>query len=458
MKGETNSVSHVDRAPLRGVFLTVLTLVSSATTAQNASDAEAVGAGLAAVPGEVAEQPAADAIVTRFELQIEFEDLLAAENYAAAAALVEQLITLAEQEFGGDSTLFAATLIQAAEAQTLSGNFEAAEDTALRALEIHRAQDGAFSESLIRPYLVLGDNFQAAGDHISAMPAYGEARNISRRVNGLLNPGQIEILDRMSASAEGLDQMTEARDYQLDALMLVERRYEPHSPEVVEGALRYGTWLREHNMFTPERELYARIERQVADQHGQESVELVPLLLARANSFRSQSIMHPLGISGLRLAREILEPDPNPRMLAEVHRDLGDWEAAFNERGADGSAYLTSWALLGDVENGEALREDWYGAGPAQFVLIAARGQRGFSMNQNAATGRLVIRFTVDPTGETSDVRITDAEPPGIADEAFARQIRNSRFRPMIRDGRLVAARRAFSATFRYDADDYDQD
>ena len=403
-----------------------------------------------------AAQPEPGAAVTRFELQIDLEDLLAAADYSAAAELGGALIALAAAEFGTDSTMFAETLLLVAEAQSLNGDFDAAEENALQALEIYRQQDGSFAESLIRPYLALGDNYYKAEDYVSAVSSYEEARNVSRRVNGLLNPGQIEILDRLSASAEGLDQMTDAEEYQREALELVERRYSPHSSEVIEAALRYGQWLRDHNMFTPERELYGRVERAVAEQYGVESVQLVPLLLARGNSYRSQALYDVQGISALRLARDILETDPDTRLLAQAYRDLGDWEAAFYERGTDGTAYLASWALLGDLEDGGAVRAEWYGTGPAQFVLIAARSQRGFSTDRDAATGRLIIQFTVQPNGLTTDVRITDADPPGIAEEAFARQIRASRFRPVIRAGRLVPARRAFSATFRYDPKDDD--
>jgi hypothetical protein len=407
---------------------------------------------------ESAAEPVARSIpVTRFEVQIELEDQLAAGDAAAAAALGARLKVLAEAEFGPQSTAFADTLLLVAEAQKRDGSFESAEDNALQAIEIYRQAAGTFDEALVEPYLALGDVYSAAEDYINAMPAYEEARSISRRASGLLNPDQIEILERMSRTAEGLGEIEDAHDYQRDALTLVERANEPYSPEVIAAAIRYGTWLREHNMFTPEQTLYTQAERAVTEQYGENSIELVPILLARAESFRSQALNHPMGYGALELATEILDRNPgHPRLRAEVYRDIGDWEAAFDARGTDGEAYLMSWAALGEVEDGDALRADWFGETPTRWVLLAARSQRGFSTDPDAAAGTLVIRFTVLPSGLTTAVAVTDADPPGIAEEAFIRQFRASRFRPVIRDGRIVPVQRGFRVEFRYDPKRYD--
>jgi hypothetical protein len=198
---------------------------------------------------------------------------------------------------------------------------------------------------------------------------------------------------------------------------------------------------------------YARAERSLNSHFGKRSQELVPLLRARANSFRTESLGSSLGIGALNIALEILEEIPDTLMLAQVYTDIGDWESAFNPRGSDGAAYLTAWAQLASLENGDPLREEWFGSGPAIFTLHGPRSRRLFSTAPDARTGHLVIRFTVDATGRTSDIVVTESDPPGFADDAIIRQIRLSRFRPTIQDGRVQSARRAFSAEFRYDAD-----
>ena len=393
----------------------------------------------------------------RFETELDIRDLLDSGDAAAAAALGPTLLALAADEFGLDDTRYADTLLLVADAQAQNEAFDAAEQNALRAVEIYRESDGTFAETLIPPYTMLGDVYRAADDYLNAIPAYEEARSISRRALGLHNPEQMAILGRLSDVAESMGEIEDAHDYQRDAMALTERRNETHSEAVVDAALQYGTWLREHNMFSREQALYSRIESAVAEEYGDDSIQQVPLLQARANGVRAQGINHPIGVSALQHAAEIVETDPSrPAVAAAVYRDIGDWQAAFNPSGSDGNAYLRSWQLLGDIDNGDALRADWYGDMPTRWVLLAARSQRGFSTAPDAATGTLVIRFTVLPTGLTTGVRISEADPAGIAEEAFLRQFRASRFRPVIRDGQIIAAERGFRVDFRYDPKRYE--
>ena len=304
--------------------------------------------------------------------------------------------------------------------------------------------------------MLLGDNYSRARDFVSALSAYGEARTVSRRVYGLLNPDQIEIIDRMSDTAEALDQIADAQSMQLEALTLIERTHEQQSPEFLEALYRYAAWLREKNFFTAERDQYLRADRIIRDYYGADSVWMVRPLRERANSFRIQGIEENIGISGLRDALDIVQsqPAPDPKMLAEVLRDLGDWDVAFSRIGSDGEAYKRSWQLLGQVENGDELRRDWYQQ--TVFVYREPLSQRGLSNDPNAPEGHVVVEFTVDQTGRTGDVTIVESDPPGLKDDAFARQFRQSRFRPAIRDGELVPERRAFDIHFRYIPQDED--
>jgi TonB family protein len=329
-----------------------------------------------------------------------------------------------------------------------NGDYEQAEATVQAALAHFTEANGPFAKELIEPYLVLGDSFYSAGDFVGAMSAYGEARTVSRRVDGLLNPGQIEIIDRMSDTAASLGQFTDAQNLQLESLTLIERSYDAHAPEALDAIYKYAAWLRDNNYFTIEREQYALADRTIRQYYGDASNLLVRPLRERANSFRTQGVEQGLGISGLRDAEEILAQDPDPLLSAEVLRDMGDWEVAFSKTGTDGLEYLQAWDLLAQIEETDGLRHDWFDSNV--IVLTGPRSNRGLSAAPDAPWGNVILSFTVDTSGRTRDVEVTESSPPGLKDEAFARQFRLSRFRPMIRDGELISTRRTYDIQFQY--------
>jgi protein TonB len=69
----------------------------------------------------------------------------------------------------------------------------------------------------------------------------------------------------------------------------------------------------------------------------------------------------------------------------------------------------------------------------------------------DAPRGHVLVRFDIDATGRSQNVTVVSSDPVGLKDEAVARHIRESRFRPNIVDGQLVTTRgRALDVVFRY--------
>ena len=390
-------------------------------------------------------------VITRFEAEIEIRRLVAAEQYAEAAELGAQWISLTEAEFGPQSLEAADAYATLAVAQSKLGENTEAEKNYLHSLGIYREVAGPFDVVLIEPLLGLGDNYQQSGEYPNAVSAYNEARTVSRRVYGLQNEGQIEMLDRLTETYGQMNDPIEAHARQLEALQLVARNHEASSPEALEAVYKYALWLRAAHRYTEEREQYLRAERVIADRHGDTSVMLVRPLRERAISLRVQGSAAPHGISALRDALELVEAqvNPDPLMLAEVLRDLGDWDVAFARIGTQDGEYLRSWELLGVVPNGEELRKSWYGG--IEAVLSAPLSPRSLTNDPGAPRGHVLVRFDIDATGRTQNVTVVSSEPVGLKDEAVARHIRESRFRPNIVDGRLVTTRgRALDVVFRY--------
>lgn len=398
-------------------------------------------------------QPEAQLPTSWFETRITIEDLAAAGDLAAAAALSEQLIRLATEEFGPDSTELAEAYLLIAEVEKLRENFTAAETSILRAIEMYADQDGPLSPTLIEPFLNLGRNYDAAGDYTSAISAYGEARTIGRRNFGLLNEAQLEIIDAMTAAAEKLGDFEEAQDLQLSALTLVERNFDEFSLEAIEARYKYATWLRRNRRADEARTYYFNILRIINREYDGDPLMSARAYRERAYSFREEDNGDGVGLSGLRDALELLQemPDPPWLELAQVHLDIGDWTTEFS-RGNNMNAsedYLAAWQYLGRVDNGDELRRQWFDE--LNVVEIDPISARGLSSAPDAPVGFVEIRFTVDRFGRARQIEVSDSYPAGFKDSAFIRQLRDARFRPRIENGQIVEQRRARLNEFRFD-------
>jgi len=384
-----------------------------------------------------------------FETQIAIEELAEAGDYVGALALGDNLLEQIEMEFGeGDQHLADARLLLA-RIQSESGDYSAAEQEILAAIDIYEADVGRLSPELIPPFLQLGDNYESAGDYAAAMSAWGEARTIGRRNFGLLNTQQLPILDQMTEAAEELEQIETARDLQQEALVLVERIYGPSSRESMEARFKYAGWLRQEDAFFSEQlRIYFEIERTIEDHFDRDPLLIARVMHERALAFRNIRNGDPLGISGLRDALELVEemPEPPPLVMASLLVDIGDWYVAFSR--SSGEEYRLAWQLLGQLDNSEELRRAWF----ADLIEIdrVPMSRRHLSDDPEDPAGHILIGFTVDTSGHTRDVEIIESNPADLKDTAALTSFREARYRPSIVDGELVPAERKYRLDFRY--------
>ena len=324
-------------------------------------------AGSAAAQSEPA-QPATEpgeplpthAPLTRLEVQIQFEQLIDAEDYVAAAAAAAQLLELSIAQYGERSLEAGHASFELAEAQRLAGMNNEAELNYLNAIETFRGVDGPFSELTIDPSIGLGDTYQSDGQYLNAVAAYNEARTLQRRINGLLSEDQIEVMDRLTRSFQSMAMHLEADEQQREAMTLIERIYGPDSEEALQAIYKYALWLQSVYRFSEAREQYERAIRIIRAAYGKDVPLLVEPYRGIGNSFRSQGLQDPRGASALRSAVELLEnqEQADPLLLAEALIDVGDWETAFEPAGSGHEAYGKAWNLLSASAQGRQRRAE----------------------------------------------------------------------------------------------------
>jgi TonB family protein len=385
-------------------------------------------------------------------------DLVPAEP-ADPVAAGERLVADTVAEYGRRSLLAAEAYLELAGAQREAKDYEKAAENYVAAIDIYRAVDGPFTPLAIAPLTELGDNYAEAKDYVNAVAAYSEARTVSRRAYGLHNEGQIELLDKMSASLLELDQVSEAEEQQLEALRLVQRANPPGSDAVLEGIYKYAEWLGERLLFQSQRDQYARALRIIREHYGEDDVHAVKPLLGIGNTYREERNPASAGLTALEDALALLmkQPERDYVAIATALRDIGDWNVAFGKSGYQGTEYQRAWEMLGNAPDGERLRREWFTG--VNVVLYEPFSPRGLSTEPEAITGYVTARFDLDTSGNTSNVAVIESEPKGFKDEAVLRHIRRSRFRPHIEDGELVPAKGlAMRVTFSYLPESLDDD
>lgn len=393
--------------------------------------------------GAAAEIPS-ETHLARLETQIVFLDLIRERRFEEALPFAETMAELTEQEFGSPSIELATTLSNLAFVQRSLKLFDESNAAFLGAIEMYRAVEGPFTASTITPLVSMGANYHEMGDFFQALGIFQEARTVNRRAFGLLNTDQVDIVYHIAATLASMRRFDEAHLQQQDALRLMERVHGSDSLEILLYIYRYAEWLVSGFQFDPARQQYLRAMELIRAHDGPDSALMVTPLREIGNSYRIQKLGEGRGISSLRRALEVAESqaEPNNLELARVLRDIGDWQTAFSRVGPPGEEYVRAWELLGNVENGEELRTEWFDDGNGDYVLREFPSSRGLvdSDEPGAVEGYVRIVFDVDVDGKSLNVNVLESEPPGFKDTAMLRAISRSRFRPRVVDGEVVYA------------------
>jgi TonB family protein len=308
------------------------------------------------------------------------------------------------------------------------------------AIEMFREAEGPFTASAINPMMLLGANYHDTGDYLQALGIFQEARTVNRRAYGLLNEDQIDIVYHVANTLTSMHRYEEAHLQQEDALRLMERVHGADTLEVVPYIYNYAEWLVGAFQFEAARNQYVRAMDIIRELESEDSPSLIEPLSAIGNSYRTQKLAEGRGISSLKRALEIAEANPDKLALAKVLRDIGDWYTAFSRVGATGEEYLRAWRILGEVENGEALRTEWF-ADPG-YVLREYPSSRGLAeaSDPDAVQGFVLVAFDVDEGGHPLNASVVESDPPEFKDGTMLRAVRRSRFRPRVVEGELVYA------------------
>ena len=239
--------------------------------------------------------PAAALAVTdadRVAVYREFRAAFDAHRYPDALPLAEKLVALTQEQYGATDRELVNPLSNLGTTQFRMGDYKDAEDTYLRSVKIAADTGGGHADRLLlRPLQGLGATYYATRQYEDASVTLQRALDLSRNLDGLLNPAQMTILYPLIGSLVNLERHSEVdREFRY-AVRVAQSAWGSTDARVIRPVDRYARWLEHMGRYPSARAEYAR-ELTIAEGAGSRAARLViDPLLGIARTYRLEAML-----------------------------------------------------------------------------------------------------------------------------------------------------------------------
>ena len=410
--------------------------------------------------------PAAALAVTdadRVAVYREFRAAFDARRYPDALPLAEKLVGLTQEQYGANGRELVNPLSNLGTTQYRMGDYKDAEDTYLRSVKIAADTGGGHADRLLlRPLQGLGATYYATRQYEDASVTLQRALDLSRNLDGLLNPGQMTILDPLIGSLVNLERHSEAdREFQY-AVRVAENAWGSSDARVIRPVDHYAHWLEHVGRYPSARAAYAR-ELTVAEGTGTRAARLVidPLLgIARTyrleamngNDEEAAQYMDPFAQPGPAVYTEhglrALNPDGEKALLLALQTidkirpldhqirgtalmELGDWYLCADQADKSFTRYRDAWQAFrqaGSTARLDVPRQLAYRA-PSSSASRSPLAERDNDEHSVEAT------FTVKRDGHTANVITNTSDATAAQQKSVLVAVRRARYAPRLQNG-----------------------
>jgi CHAT domain-containing protein/tetratricopeptide (TPR) repeat protein len=257
-------------------------------------------------------------------------------DYAAAAAIWQQLLTISEKLLGPDHPDVALSLNNLALLLSDQGQYSAAEPLYRRALAIRERALGSDHPDTAISLNNLAEHLRDQGQYSAAEPLYRRSLEIREKVLGPDHPGVAISLNNLAATLSDQGQYNAADPLYRRSLEIREKVLGPYHPDVARGLNNLAVHLRDQGQYSAAEPLYRRAlairERALGSDHLDVALTLNNLaaLLSDQGQF---SAAEPLHRRSLAILEKVHGPDhPSFALglsnLAALLRNQGQYNAA----------------------------------------------------------------------------------------------------------------------------------
>ena len=414
--------------------------------------------------------PAAALAVTdaeRVAVYREYRAAFDAHHYPDALTLAEKLVALTEEQYGANDRELVNPLANLGTTQYRMGDYKDAEDTYLRSVKIAADTGGGSADRLLlRPLQGLGATYYATRQYEDASVTLQRALDLSRNLDGLLNPGQMPILDPLIGSLVNLERHSEAdREFQY-SVRVAESAWGGTDARVIRPVDRYARWLEHMGRYPSARAQYAR-ELTIAEGAGTRAARMViDPLLGIARSYRLEAMigndeeaaqyadpfgqpsvgvlgehgghgLHPDGEKALLLALQTIDKmrPPDHQLRGTTLMELGDWYLCADLPDKSLARYREAWKDFQQAGSTATLDV------PRQLAYrtpAASAARSRLAERDNTDEHSVQATFTVRRDGRTANVSTSSSDATGAQQKAVLAAVRRARYAPRLLDGEPV--------------------
>jgi len=232
-----------------------ISLIATATlVAMPIGHAEPTSTEPATIAAERSNQPGPD-VEGMIE---EAEELRLQGNYVEAAAIWQQLLTIAEEQLGPDDPAVALSLNNLATLLGNKGQFAAAEMLHRRSLAIHEKARGPDHPDVATSLNNLAILLNGQGQHGAAEPLYRRSLKILEKAFGPDHPNIASSLNNLAELLNNQGQYGAAESLVSRALSIQEKAFGPDHPDVAISLNNLAELLRRQGQLSASEPLYRR--------------------------------------------------------------------------------------------------------------------------------------------------------------------------------------------------------
>lgn len=414
--------------------------------------------------GQSATADASSSATEPLQIFARFKSALDANDLTTAAERAAELVAVTEAKYGKDSRELVNPLTNLGTVYFRRGDFAKAETYFQQAVALIEGRVAGADRQLVRPLQGLGETWLATERPADAAIALKRAVDLSRNLDGLYNPEQLDAVDALIEAYTTLGAQAEAEREHQYAFRIAETSFGKRDIRLIDPLDRYARWFESIGRYTTARGLHARA-LQLAEELSADKPSLgVPGLrgLARTwllealygpeveaqpgfevaeagdpfTSAPNQARLNSEGLRALNYAVEIIgrSKPVDAQLLAETLVQIGDWHLVSGGLGRANSYYAESWKLL------NALGPDARAFLDSPRVLVYRAPSSSVSRTRvetptDYAVRDVEMRLKVGRDGKVVDAVIANSTAPENSGRAALLAARKTRFAPRIVNG-----------------------